>query len=99
MVKTLLTSLLYFVGLAGRTGVQEPGDDRAKLRYAFRVCLAREPSERELVRLASFVARQRADFTGKPGEAKAVSPGAPDRAEWVMVARVLLNLDEFITRE
>jgi membrane-bound lytic murein transglycosylase B len=32
MVKTLLTSLLYFVGLAGRTGVQEPQDRIASMQ-------------------------------------------------------------------
>ena len=89
----------YAQGLAGRIVREESGDDTARLRHAFRVCLSREPSERELSRLQSFLARQQADFAAKPGEAKAVSPKAPDRAAWVMVARVLLNLDEFITRE
>jgi hypothetical protein len=45
------------------------------------------------------LARQRSDFADKPDEAKAVSPAAPEQAPWVMVARVLLNVDEFITRE
>jgi hypothetical protein len=35
----------------------------------------------------------------KSDEAKKLSPDAPERAAWVMVARVLLNLDEMITRE
>jgi hypothetical protein len=89
----------YARGLAGRIVREEPGDDTARLRHAFRDCLSREPSARELSRLQSFVAHQRADFADKPDEAKKVSPDAPDRAAWVMVARVLLNLDEFITRE
>jgi hypothetical protein len=89
----------YAQALGGRIVREEPGDDAAKLRHAFRLCLAREPSERELSRLASFLARQRSDFAARPDEAKAISPAAPERAPWVTVARVLLNLDEFITRE
>lgn len=89
----------YAQGLAGRIVREEPGDDAAKLRHAFKVCLSREPSLRELSRLQSLVARERADFANSPDEAKKVSPNAPERATWVMVARVLLNLDEFITRE
>jgi len=89
----------YAQALAARIVREGSKDDTAKLRYAFRVCLSREPGERELGRLQSFLARQRLDFTANPAEAKTVSPDAPDRAAWVMVARVLLNLDEFITRE
>jgi hypothetical protein len=89
----------YAQALGGRIVREEPGTDAARLRHAFRLCLAREPTARELNRLESFLARQRSDFAEKPEEAKAVSPNAPDRAPWVMVARVLLNLDEFITRE
>jgi hypothetical protein len=89
----------YAQALAGRVVREAPGDDTAKLRYAFRVCLSREPGKRELSRLQSFLARQHSDFAGNPDEAKKVSPDVPDRAAWVMVARVLLNLDEFITRE
>jgi hypothetical protein len=89
----------YAQGLAGRIVREETGDDTARLRHAFRVCLSREPGDRELSRLLSFLVRQRSAFASQPDEAKAVSPDAPDRAAWVMVARVLLNLDEFITRE
>jgi mono/diheme cytochrome c family protein len=89
----------YAQGLAARVVREGSKDDTARLRYAFRVCLSREPSERELSRLESFLVRQRTDFAANPNEAKVVSVDAPDRAAWVMVARVLLNLDEFITRE
>jgi hypothetical protein len=61
--------------------------------------VAREPGDRELSRLQALLARQQSDLASKPEEAKKLSPDAPDRAAWVMVARVLLNLDEFITRE
>lgn len=85
-----------------------------KLRYAFRVCLSRQPSDAELGRLAAFYAEERNSPTqGAPAPAVAgaqsaaagtADSGAPaaaanDEAAWVAVARVLLNLDEFITRE
>jgi len=89
----------YAQGLAARIDREVAGDDTAKLRHAFRVCLSREPSPREEARLQAFLSRQQSDLQARPAEAKAVSPAAPDRAAWVMVARVLLNLDEFITRE
>jgi hypothetical protein len=89
----------YAQGLAARIDRESTTDDTAKLRHAFRLCVAREPSDRELSRLQAFLARQQSDLASKPEEAKKLSPDAPDRAAWVMVARVLLNLDEFITRE
>jgi mono/diheme cytochrome c family protein len=89
----------YAQGLAARINREETGDDTAKLEHAFRLCLSREPSSRELARLQSFLAAQKAAFDVSESEAKKVSPDAPERAAWVMVARVLLNLDEFITRE
>jgi len=68
--------------LAARVLREGGADDGDRLRYAFRLCLARAPNEREQQRLAELLARE-----GRTGEA------------WVTVARVLLNLDEFITRE
>ncbi|HEX5273217.1 MAG TPA: DUF1549 and DUF1553 domain-containing protein, partial [Gemmataceae bacterium] len=68
--------------LAARVLREGGADDAARLRYAFRLCLARAPKSREQRRLAEVLARE-----GNGPEA------------WVTVARVLLNLDEFITRE
>jgi mono/diheme cytochrome c family protein len=73
-------------GLAHRIEEQAKGDDRAKLQTAFRWCLVREPQPRELDRLSEFLAAQRKQVE-KASDA------------WVAVARVLLNLDEFVTRE
>lgn len=75
-------------------------------RDAFQLCLGRKPSDGELERLLSFNAEQREmleilsmeelrEFVGDP---------LPDfdlvqQAERVALARVLMNLDEFITRQ
>ena len=89
----------YAQGLAKRITNEGSGDDTARLKYAFHLCVARDPSDRELSRLESFLVRQREELDAQPEEAKKLSPNAPDRAAWVMIARVLLNLDEVITRE
>ena len=67
--------------------VNVPGDARAKLNWAFRICLARKPTRAEIGRLEQLVddERQRAH--------------ASDAEAWRGVADVLLNLDEFLTRE
>jgi mono/diheme cytochrome c family protein len=63
-----------------------PASDRQRLRYAFVLCLGRVPTSRELETLEA-VLRQEAAVDDKIGSA------------WMTVARVLLNLDEFVTRE
>jgi hypothetical protein len=97
----------YAAGLAKRVLKEGPSDDAGRFAFAFRLCLARTPTEREQQRLAAFLAAQKSDLTSSPAEARALAGGASDetaatcaeRAAWVMIARVLLNLDEFITRE
>jgi hypothetical protein len=71
--------------LAQRVLKEGPRADDERLRLAFRLCLCREPSQREHARLAAFLDEQK----------QAVDP----KAAWASLARVLMNLDEFITRE
>ena len=59
-----------------------PPDDAGRLRYAFRLCLGREPDGVEKDTLSTVLHKS----------------GAPEQG-WFDVARVLLNLDETITRE
>jgi hypothetical protein len=80
-------------GLAERVLREVNADDGERLRYAFRLCLARPPSPREQKRLAELLAQQLAS-----GDAPMKS-GTRELAAWTALARVLLNLDEFITRE
>jgi hypothetical protein len=86
----------YAQALGGQMAKAD-GDDTAKLQHGFRVAVSREPTPRELTRLQAFLVRQQAELN--TDEVKTISPDDPSRAPWVMVARVLLNLDEFITRE
>jgi hypothetical protein len=91
-------------GVAARVLRDVKSGDGDRLRYAFRLCLARQPSAREQLRLAELLARQLAEVS--PEEARQMAPAdltkdvdVKEFAAWATVARVLLNLDEFITRE
>jgi hypothetical protein len=80
-------------------------DDAERVRHAFRLCLGRLPSAKEEGRLLRLLNEQRAVLAEAPKEAEVLAPkgaegsDAKDVAAWTMVAKVLLNLDEFITRE
>ena len=96
-------------GLAGRVLKQQPeGTDGDRLRLMFRLCLTREPLDSELSVLVDFLSRERARFAGAAADAEKFASGAPasavegvtavDQAAWTSTARVLLNTDEFMTR-
>jgi hypothetical protein len=70
-------------GLANRITKEGPADDAGKLAYAFKLCYCRAPSKLEQDRLLTYLQSQQQTKVGA----------------WTMVARVLLNLDEFVTRE
>ena len=58
----------------------------------------------ELERLAAYVAQQRRNFASTAENAQKLAGDSSikpieDAAAWTALARVLLNLDEFITRE
>ncbi len=93
-------------GLAVRLLSLPQADDSQRLNLACELCLAREPRSAELVRLREFVQQQRQRFEADKQAAAEFAPKpVPDNvttveaATWTAVARVLLNLDEFITRE
>jgi mono/diheme cytochrome c family protein len=76
-------------GLAGRV-VRDGGcDDRSRTDFAFRLCLGRDPNDRERATVLALLSDERAAGSGPDAEESA----------WATAARVLLNLDEFITRE
>ena len=73
-----------------------------KLSFAFRCALGREPTEFESSRLKTLLEQQRAEFLADADAAKTIAGNRPNEIEtasWVAVCRVLLNLDEFVTRE
>ncbi len=94
-------------GLARRVLSEQPNDeDASRLRRAFRICLAREPHDGERDRLQRLLDTSRAWYDQRGEEAEALAgplnpPGVDVResAAWTATVRVLLNLDEFLTRE
>jgi hypothetical protein len=79
-------------GLAKRVLVEGPADDGARIRHAFRLCLGRVPRDLEQKRLGELLTQLLA--APEPADAQ-----AREFAAWTTLSRVLLNLDEFITRE
>lgn len=77
--------------LAKRIQTEAKGDLPAQLDFAFRVCVARSPSAFERERITALWHEQFAAATGEET--------ARRQEAWMIVARVLLNLDETITRE
>ncbi len=98
--------------LALRTIRERSGSDRDRLDDAFRRCLSRKPTEPEAATLLDLLHRQVHRFE-KPGadpwSLAADDPKKPPQlpsgstpaqlAAWTAVTRVLLNLDETITKE
>ncbi len=83
-----------------------------RLVYAFRRCLARAPSDSEQSTLLELLKKQTRRFEAPGADAWAVAGGdsakgkqlpagvkPAELAGWTVVARVLLNLDETITKE
>ncbi|HUB78236.1 MAG TPA: PSD1 and planctomycete cytochrome C domain-containing protein [Bryobacteraceae bacterium] len=96
--------------LAART-LKAGGTDRDRVAYAFRLCTSRVPTKAESDVLLSLLAKEDArladgwlsapDLAGlKPGAGSVPAGATPRRlAAWTAVARVILNLDETITKE
>ncbi|MAI71198.1 MAG: hypothetical protein CMM01_09825 [Rhodopirellula sp.] len=68
---------------------------KSQLKYMFRLTLCRLPSLQELNFLETFFEDQRRKFIRR----MAGSEAKASHYAWIAVARVLMNLDEFITRE
>ncbi|HLW66623.1 MAG TPA: DUF1549 and DUF1553 domain-containing protein [Gemmataceae bacterium] len=105
---TLLNDEAFFefAGALARQVVQHPAEnDAQRIDQMFRLCLSRPPRTSELQRLDLLLRELRQEYAANEPEARRVGSSAdkdaniPERASWVMLARVLLNLDEFITRE
>ncbi len=86
----------------------QPGDDAAKMRWAFEEALSRLPGDAESAVLQGALARERARYSAHPqaateylgiGESlRNEKLPAAEHAAWSQVAALLLNLSETITR-
>ena len=90
--------------LALRVAAEREGFDE-RLERMFRLALGRKPTAAEKDRIATYFQSQKGMFQDDTDAAAATAPIAPpseaqpDLAAWTGVARGLMNLDEFITRE
>ena len=89
--------------LATKTLKEGGAGDAERLTFAFRRCVGRAPSAKEQTMLLDFVKKQKERLGAAPDRIKelvgAKNDPTPEQAAWTAVARVLLNLDETITRE
>jgi mono/diheme cytochrome c family protein len=92
--------------LATRVLKEGPTTDASRMDFAFRVCLSRPPVPDEKQRLLDLLDKDLLALRKSSAEAVAILGRKGDSkadvkrlAAWTTVARVLLNLDETITRE
>ena len=84
------------------------GTTDEKIRYGFRLCLARPPRKAEAQRLLNFFEEARAKFQREPEQARLLTGNPAEKspedgkfvelAAWTAVANVLLNLDEMMMK-
>jgi hypothetical protein len=92
-------------GLAFRILRESTGAFRDRLNYAYDLTLGRPPSAHEAERMGKYFDDSLKHLNDSPETVVALFPnrleGVPqvDAAAWTELSRVLLNLDEFITRE
>jgi hypothetical protein len=112
---TTLNEALYLEAareLAKRVVSEGGREDDKRIEYAFRRCLAREPRPEELAVLSDFLDRQKERFHADGADPWALltdekeekpelpaNATAPELAAWTALSRVVLNLDETITKE
>jgi hypothetical protein len=86
----------------GKLAAEAHGDDHARLAFVFQRCLTRRPSPEEAAQLLDFVQRQRQRLAVGELNAEKIAgaPGAgsTEHALWTALSRVVLNLDEAITK-
>jgi hypothetical protein len=105
---TLLNDPVFFecAQALGKRMAEAPAATPAeKLEHGFETCLRRPPTAEELDRLERLrrdylrMLDQHPENAAKIAGLAESEPGLAERAAWVAVARTLLNLDEFVTRE
>jgi len=84
--------------MAARLAKEGGSDARSRIDYGYVLATGRHAKPDELNYLAKYQADEQARFAAHMDEAKKVG-GDPVNASWTMVANVLLNLDETITKE
>ncbi|MFP6872324.1 MAG: PSD1 and planctomycete cytochrome C domain-containing protein [Verrucomicrobiales bacterium] len=81
-------------------------DEAARIDHCFLLCTARRASPEERTAVAALLEKSRAYYAANPSEAGIIAGKhrqaqlpAPENAAWIATTRIILNLDETITRE
>lgn len=77
--------------MARRMTTQGGSSEADRITYGFRLAVSRRPTQKELEDILTFYRRQLTEHRG--------SGDASEAAAWTMVANVLLNMDETISKE
>lgn len=105
---TLLNDPAFFEcaqALGREVAALPDSDSKEKVRQLFTRCLSRAPTQAELDRLAHFHEVQSRLVKNSPTSARAltgmteIDEASFEAATFVALARTLMNLDEFVTRE
>ena len=80
---------------------------RTRIEYLFLTCLSRYPTDSEYQSVGKYLESQLSQLTENPENANAITGdwffpetvATSTAAAWVALSRVILNLDEFITKE
>ena len=106
---TLLNDIAFFEcarGLANRIVKDGPKEKVERIRYAFKASISREPTKEELQDFTSWFefaekeyAKDTAAAVKLSGQPKLPVEEQVQLAALTVASRVLLNLDQFITRE
>jgi hypothetical protein len=94
-------------GLARRILLEGNSDSAQKASYGFRLCTSRKPDAEEKSCLTAAFEKELAHFRSNPKAAREIFRGTDvprdgdlaETAAWTLVANVILNLDETLTKE
>lgn len=107
---TALNDELFFEcaqALGARILREQSGGTADRIRYGYRICLARDPNADEVACLEQLYEAQQELLRADLNAARTIAGKPPETAEtdavaaaaWVGIGRTLLNLDEFLNRE
>ena len=75
------------------------GSRDARIRFAYETSLARPPRGDERERMSQYLARMTDEFETDREAVEALGVKSASSAAWTAASRVLINLDEFVTRQ
>ncbi len=88
----------FAAGLASRV-LKHSNEREDRIRHAFEICLSRPPERPEQERLAEFLGSMRDEFATDSEAREETGADSAEAAAWTAAARVMINLDEFVTRQ